>query len=88
MRAVEEGLSVVRAANTGISAIIDPYGRVVASLPLGTLGVIDGVVPQALDSTGYTAWGNLIYTSTMTALAVWILWGAAGYRLSRGNPEA
>jgi apolipoprotein N-acyltransferase len=50
-RAVEQGLPVVRAANTGISAIIDPYGRVVAELGLGEEGVIDGKLPRTLPPT-------------------------------------
>jgi apolipoprotein N-acyltransferase len=50
-RAVEQGLPVVRAANTGISAIIDPYGRVVAELGLGEEGVVDGKLPRALPPT-------------------------------------
>ena len=57
MRAVEEGLPLVRAANTGISAIIDPYGRVVKSLPLGSEGVIDGDLPAALSPTFYALGG-------------------------------
>jgi apolipoprotein N-acyltransferase len=52
-RAVEQGLPVVRAANTGISAIIDPYGRVVAELGLGEEGVIDGTLPRALPPTPF-----------------------------------
>jgi apolipoprotein N-acyltransferase len=53
MRAVEEGLPVVRAANTGISAVIDPSGRIVARLGLGIEGVLDANLPSALPPTIY-----------------------------------
>jgi apolipoprotein N-acyltransferase len=48
LRAIEEGLPLIRAANTGISAIVDPYGRVLAELPLGAEGVLDGDLPQTI----------------------------------------
>jgi len=51
MRAVEEGLPLVRAANTGISAIIDAHGRVLQELPLNQAGVLTGAVPAALPPT-------------------------------------
>ena len=51
LRAVELGLPLVRAANTGVSAIVDPYGRITAQLPLGAAGVIDGGLPLALAPT-------------------------------------
>lgn len=51
MRAIEEGVPLVRAANTGISSIIDAYGRKVASLPLGEEGVLDGFVPSERPKT-------------------------------------
>lgn len=59
-RAVEEGLPLARAANTGISAMIDPYGRVVASLPLGKEGVLDTALPQALHLTLFARFGVAI----------------------------
>jgi apolipoprotein N-acyltransferase len=58
VRAIEEGLPLVRAANTGISAIIDPLGRIVRSLPLGTEGVLDGPLPRALRPTPYSRFGD------------------------------
>jgi apolipoprotein N-acyltransferase len=51
MRAVEEGLPLVRAANTGISAIIDAHGRVLDALPLNQAGVLTDSVPPALPAT-------------------------------------
>ena len=45
LRAVEEGVALVRVANSGISAIVGPYGRTMASLGLGRQGVIDGDLP-------------------------------------------
>ncbi len=59
LRAVEEGLPLVRVANTGISAIVDGYGRVRARLGLGQEGVIDGPLPAALAPTLFARWGNL-----------------------------
>jgi apolipoprotein N-acyltransferase len=58
MRAVEEGIPVVRAANTGISAVIDGYGRLKASLPLNQMGVIDSPLPISLTPPLNTSWGN------------------------------
>jgi apolipoprotein N-acyltransferase len=46
MRAVEQGIPLVRVANTGITAIIDSYGRIIASLPLGAKGFIDNKLPK------------------------------------------
>ena len=61
IRAVEFGLPVVRAANTGISAIIDPYGRILEQLPLSTSGVIDSFLPLELPKTPYHRFGDFIF---------------------------
>ena len=58
LRAIEQGLPLVRAANTGISAVIDPLGRIVASLALGHEGVLDARLPTAIPPTVYGRTGN------------------------------
>jgi apolipoprotein N-acyltransferase len=58
VRAIEEGLPLVRAANTGISAILDPLGRTISSLPLGSEGVFDGPLPQPVEPTAYVRAGD------------------------------
>ena len=58
VRAIEQGLPLVRAANTGISAVIDPLGRIVKSLPLGTEGVLDASLPRRIDRTLYARTGD------------------------------
>jgi apolipoprotein N-acyltransferase len=60
LRTIEQGLPMVRAANTGISAIIDAYGRIKASLPLGTEGVLDGTLPASLQPTVYARAGDVM----------------------------
>ncbi|WP_457091952.1 apolipoprotein N-acyltransferase [Microvirga sp. P5_D2] len=65
LRSVEEGLPLVRAANTGISAVIDSHGRIVDSLPLGVEGVIDAKLPVAASPTLYSKFGMFSLTATL-----------------------
>jgi apolipoprotein N-acyltransferase len=58
IRAIEEGLPLVRVANTGISAVVDPFGRVLGSLPLGTEGVLDAPLPEAIAPPLYARMGD------------------------------
>ena len=60
LRAVEEGLPLVRAANTGISGVVDAYGRVIASIGLGRQGVVDVSLPAPIPPTFFARFGNLI----------------------------
>lgn len=53
LRAVEEGKPMIRLANTGLSAIIDPLGRISTALPPGQVAVVDAVPPNPLPATFY-----------------------------------
>jgi apolipoprotein N-acyltransferase len=72
IRAIEQGLPLVRAANTGISAVVDPVGRIIDSLPLGTDGVLDARLPQPTSLTPYARMGDLP-TGLVLAAAVALL---------------
>jgi apolipoprotein N-acyltransferase len=68
-RAIEEGLPMVRATPTGVSAVVDAYGRATARLGIGRAGDIDAPLPSPLAPTPYTRWRDLPF---------WILCAAAG----------
>lgn len=71
LRAVEEGLPTVRVAYTGISGVIDAYGRVQSQLSLGEKGFIDNNLPQALQQPGwYARLGNSVPVSLSLVLIV------------------
>jgi apolipoprotein N-acyltransferase len=59
LRAIEQGLPLVRAANTGISAVIDPFGRILDRLPLAAEGVLDAQLPQPARPPPYARLGDL-----------------------------
>jgi apolipoprotein N-acyltransferase len=65
LRAVEEGLPLIRAANTGISAVIDPYGRIVDNLPLGVEGILDTSLPVAAEAPVFSGLGRFSLTATL-----------------------
>ena len=58
LRTIEQGLPLVRAANTGISAVIDPVGRIINSLPLGAEGVMDAPLPRSIGAPAYVRVGD------------------------------
>lgn len=57
MRAIEQGLPMVRAANSGISAVVDSYGRVVERMALNTQGFIDTALPAPITAPLYVRFG-------------------------------
>jgi apolipoprotein N-acyltransferase len=64
---------LVRAANTGISAVVDPLGRILRSLPLGREGVLDSPLPKAISATPYARFGDMP-AMLMVAIALMIAW--------------
>jgi apolipoprotein N-acyltransferase len=74
VRAVEEGLPLIRAANNGISAVIDGKGRVLARLGLDVWGVIDADLPAALPPPIYARFGDLIFLLMWLAAAGAVAW--------------
>ena len=78
LRAVEQRLPLLRAANTGVSAVIDARGRVTAMLPLNTAGALDAPLPVALPPSLYARTGDtpiiflvLLATAALLAKACW-----------------
>ena len=83
LRAIEEGLPVVRATPTGISAVIDANGRITQSLPLGTDGRIDAQLPRAKKPTLFARFGNVVplaLAGLLVLLALLPLARRRGYR--------
>ncbi|MBX6321529.1 MAG: apolipoprotein N-acyltransferase, partial [Rhodospirillaceae bacterium] len=85
LRAVEEGLPLIRVANTGISASIDPYGRVVRSLHLGRSGVLDVDLPEPITGlTPYARFGDWTFFVLLAVVAA----AGATLRLREGLRRA
>lgn len=79
MRAIEQGRYLVRAANTGISGIVDPYGRVVASTPLFETRVVTGEVRMLSTLTVYGRIGD-VFAYACLAMTAAVLLGVASTR--------
>lgn len=69
MRSIEEGLPLLRSANTGVSAVIDAVGRRRALLPLMQRGVLDTVLPPAAPPTLYAKYGDAAFFALFAFVA-------------------
>jgi apolipoprotein N-acyltransferase len=79
LRAIEEGLPLIRAANTGVSVVVDAYGRILASLGMQQEGIIDHVLPAPRAATPYSRWGDgtLLLVVLILAGIVFVRWQRA-----------
>ncbi|MEI8296285.1 MAG: apolipoprotein N-acyltransferase, partial [Alphaproteobacteria bacterium] len=74
VRAIEEGLPLVRSANNGISAVIDPMGRILYQLSTDVVGYIDFQLPRALASTTiYAKYRDMFFWLFVCLIAAWLL---------------
>jgi apolipoprotein N-acyltransferase len=84
VRAIEQGLPVARAANTGISAVIDPYGRSLAEIGLGGRGAIDADLPKVGPPTPFVQFGTILEISVLVlAMAGWLACRVHSFRPHR-----
>jgi apolipoprotein N-acyltransferase len=74
LRAVEQGLPLVRVANTGVSAVYDARGRVVAELPFGKAGWLDAELPGALPQTFYARFGEVPVGIALGLMLCGLVW--------------
>ena len=79
MRAIEQGLPLLRVANTGVSAMIGPKGEMLERIPLGEAGYADAALPAALPATVYARTGDW----PMLALVLLLLVPSCLHRLLR-----
>jgi len=85
-RAIEQGLPIVRATPTGVSAVIDPQGRILPGkkLGLGAFGVIDARLPTPAAPTPYSRLGDWPFGGLLLlSAAAWL----AGRRRRQGFPD-
>lgn len=87
MRAVEEGITVVRAANNGISAVINPLGQTVGRLGLNKRGILDVRLPQTLSvHTLYASIGDKTVQLMMLAILCFLIWQKYRHSFSKKKP--
>jgi apolipoprotein N-acyltransferase len=74
LRAVENRRYMVRTANTGISAIIDPYGKIEGATPIGIRTILDGTAHFRSDRTFYTQYGDVFAYANILTVVILLAW--------------
>ena len=82
MRAVEEGVSMIRVANTGISSGFDPYGRVLGTLSHGVKGTVDMAVPNAIEAPLFSRYSHIPFVMLLMIVSI-LAWHLDGKRAFR-----
>ena len=85
MRSLETGRPMLRATNTGATAVINGEGKVVQQLPVNTQGTLAATVQGTAGSTPYILWGNKLFLALL-ALALGAAW--MGSRRAKKQPQA
>ena len=88
VRAIEEGLPLVRAANTGISAVVDPLGRVIRALPLGAEGVLDATLPRPIAPPVFVRVGNSLTALMLAGAAAVLVFSRMREKKAKRTPES
>jgi apolipoprotein N-acyltransferase len=87
-RAIEEGRFLLRASNAGPSAIIDPHGRIIATLPLGAQGVLKGRVAPRTGLTWYARYGDVMAWAAVAASVVVLVPSTVRFAVGQGRGPA
>ena len=87
MRAVEEGIPMIRVANTGVTAAFGPSGRVLGRIGLGETGFIDVAVPASLPPTAYAGWREWPFMALLLLLALFNIRLDRKQSIRHLNPE-
>ena len=87
VRAVEQGLPLIRAANTGVSAVIDPWGRVTAQTELNTAAFLDAGLPAPAPATFYSRFCDWPMRGVLVLLLIWRIAARRRVSIDRTAPQ-
>jgi apolipoprotein N-acyltransferase len=87
-RAIEEGVPIIRSANTGISGVVDPLGRTLARADLMTSNNTSSKLPKSISHNNlFALWGNIVFLLTCLIGIVLIMSKYAYHRSNANEPQ-